>query len=232
MWCTTALCSTSGSNRTPKRTPRTAPTESASSSSRTLKAYLAYVVPLLGTSYAGKRSSTVTFAVPLARANPSHESATWASSAAVCTPGCVMPVSNWGTNPGSHTHSGSPSSWPFVLPSPSESIVQSARDHLCPLAAKSEPNALRAPPPAARVWPMPGPPGTLSAFGSSARYDRCALARATRRARSAADSRMQGGRAQRARVCWKTKFPASGGLRPALNFLLGRKYPAHSSVLL
>lgn len=43
-------------------------------------------------------------------------------------PGWVIPVTNCGMSPSLHTQFGSPSSSPFDLPSPSESILQ--RDSL------------------------------------------------------------------------------------------------------
>ncbi len=54
-------------------------------------------------------------------------------------PGCVA-VENVGALPFVQTQFGSPSSWPFVNPSPSLSFWQSPDVHLCPAALKSFPN--------------------------------------------------------------------------------------------
>lgn len=58
-------------------------------------------------------------------------------------PGCEISDVRAGTAPGVHTQSGSPSSIPFVNPSPSESSRQNVVDHVRPFAAKSTPNEFR-----------------------------------------------------------------------------------------
>ena len=44
-------------------------------------------------------------------------------------PGCVIPSVISGRSPSVHTHLGSPSSSPFVIPSPSESSLQMQESH-------------------------------------------------------------------------------------------------------
>ena len=70
--------------------------------------------------------------------------------------GCEIPVVRDGVAPVVHTQFGSPSSSPFVNPSPSVSAWHSAVVQERPAAAKAFPKSLRAPPPPDDVCPTPG----------------------------------------------------------------------------
>ena len=54
--------------------------------------------------------------------------------------GSLMSVVRTGVRPSAHTHAASPNSNPFDCPSPSESLLQNARDHTNPAFLKSIPN--------------------------------------------------------------------------------------------
>jgi hypothetical protein len=69
----------------------------------------------------------------------------------------------------SHSQHGSPSSWPFVWPSPSVSASQSSLVHLLPASEKASPNAfVAASSPVPSGCPIAGTSGTLPPLGSIA----------------------------------------------------------------
>jgi hypothetical protein len=94
------------------------------------------------------------------------------SEVSEASPGCETPSVHCTTALVSTTHSqhGSPSSWPLVWPSPSESCAQKSAVHSWPADAKSSPKSLLAPPPLGLTCPSASTPGTLAPFGSSAGY--------------------------------------------------------------
>ncbi|GMF62043.1 unnamed protein product [Phytophthora fragariaefolia] len=65
-----------------------------------------------------------------------------------------------------HSQQGSPSSWPFVWPSPSVSAIQRATVHFFPALEKALPKALVADDlPVPSVCPIAGTPATFPPFG-------------------------------------------------------------------
>lgn len=108
----------------------------------------------------------------VAAAPPSHDTLAHndGSDSMVASPGCETPVvhSTALFGPATNVQHGSPSSWPFVWPSPSESAAQSSAVHRRPAASKASPNALRGPPPIVSMWPRASTPATFAPFGKRA----------------------------------------------------------------
>jgi hypothetical protein len=103
---------------------------------------------------------------PVAQSSDFHNDA---SATLAFTPGSESPVTRSGVAPVVHTQHGSPSSWPFVWPSPSESAWQSASVHLLPAFLNAVPKSLRSlSDPSGSRCPTAGTFGTSAPFGMRA----------------------------------------------------------------